>query len=155
MSNIELTSILLLAQKASKTEKKHLGKLIARQIDPAQLELFVGSKCPAIAGYVEARRKKLYQIKGSFEEALAVKIGCDLDDLSEWEPVNDREIHYMQKESERARSGDPEFYDCTEALGFIKYNLEIALTSPSAYVRSLAEILSKKKNVQKRPSGKK
>lgn len=73
MNNIELTSILLLAQKSSKTEKKYLGKLIARQIDSFQLELFVGSKSPVIAEYIESRRKGFINLRALLRKCLLLR----------------------------------------------------------------------------------
>jgi hypothetical protein len=137
----EISEILSLLESSSAKQKSAIKSLLNTVLTPHYLESLKKSNDPRINKYVQERFKQIYKIKGTFEETFAQKMLVDVDDLFELGTVDSKEYELMKKESGKARAGSLEYFDFTEALGFISYHLSLALTSPIDYIRTLAEVI--------------
>jgi hypothetical protein len=144
----QVKQILTLAEKGTENEKKALLAFMNQHILPFHIIQLEQSKDKVVQKYVQARIKKLYTIsRGTLENEFAKRVDIPLEDIYDWGEASEKELSYYKKDAETVISGVPCDFasDETEALELIRHNITLGLTSPCAYVRSIAELYSKKK----------
>jgi hypothetical protein len=143
-----LYNLLSFAQKANDSTEQERQSFYATLKDifkPYILKELLTSKNDLVLGYVKTRYRELYVIQNSLEEDFVKLMDLDIESLEAfYEPADEDEYKLMLLESEKSRNGDPDFHDMIEAMEYLRYNFQVALTSPSAWIRTLTEVILEK-----------
>ena len=143
-----LTNLLSVLEKADEDEAKALYLLLQKSISPYTLKQKLNNKNLLIQKFVKRRYDELYTLSSlglewDFASRLDLKAEGEWS-LEEFEEASDSEYEVMNRETKEVRSGiadDECQIDHTEAIELLRYNFELALTSPQVYIRTLAKMI--------------